>query len=114
MRISDWSSDVCSSDLFLRGQFGKGGEAGRTCQILFAQFDARESQNIAERRRRIRAEILIAHALYRTIALIEPACIEGRPAQQLLDTLVSLTPAASAERSETRRLGKEGISKDRQ
>src|SRR3546814_9442557 len=57
MRISDWSSDVCSSDLLMAGAEGAMQEAkgrGRNCFALFALSEEqrtrqRESISIGER-----------------------------------------------------------------
>src|SRR3546814_12459880 len=40
MRISDWSSDVCSSDLFVAGKLDEARQRGRQHQTLADQFAA--------------------------------------------------------------------------
>src|SRR3546814_10527721 len=40
MRISDWSSDVCSSDLFVAGKLDEARQRGRQHQKLADQFAA--------------------------------------------------------------------------
>src|SRR3546814_14143407 len=88
MRISDWSSDVCSSDLYLQPLFDLGA-------ALFSRHDA-----IADRRQRSIPETL--------------ARILAHRAENMLGGLFRLILVeqrhALAHRSEERRVGKECVS----
>src|SRR3546814_11445065 len=95
MRISDWSSDVCSSDLRLRGI-----DAFLDRRAAFHQFAHRLRR---EMRRRARG---IAHRRVDRVALPrQPRCFGLQFAQPLAQRL--------AGRTEERRVGKEWVSKGR-
>src|SRR3546814_14302676 len=87
MRISDWSSDVCSSDLIARDRIV---EIGQDRGIGFGQ----------------RAETVFQ--LLCNFALVDVwGVADQREAQLLLDFLERAQPVV--ERSEERRVGKEGV-----
>src|SRR3546814_16781158 len=118
MRISDWSSDVCSSDL--RAQFLETQPFGRTGQA--AERAARQ-RVLVEHRERILGEFEIEARKRAPRAADE---VERQPGQnlagpaggaehlaerapeRLLATLAQRRPAG--HRKEERRVGKEGVS----
>src|SRR3546814_20992925 len=98
MRISDWSSDVCSSDLLDAGPkgatvaFHNNAFANPVGLIAFIQKQAGE------------VKLRPDHTLvYRRAWETEPARVKG--VRQMLDELVKI-----AARSEERRVGKECVS----
>src|SRR3546814_13999271 len=93
MRISDWSSDVCSSDLVENERFGQGRDFGGRSEA--AHRDAAAcTLDIAHHL----AEVAARFDVDRVI-LPEPLHREG-----------VLVPAKRARRSEERRVGKESVS----
>src|SRR3546814_1618472 len=95
MRISDWSSDVCSSDLLAR--FGMGGEAlallGWIDQLVVAVGNLQRAQIQLE-------------------PLRDRRCIRANPRQRTLArrVVVDQQHAIARQRSEERRVGKECVS----
>src|SRR3546814_1492738 len=80
MRISDWSSDVCSSDLCLRRRWRQScpanrWESGRCCQML--QLPLRIREPVLEYFTRIDGEIRIAQDR-RSAAATRCCIIHGR------------------------------------
>src|SRR3546814_13014397 len=90
MRISDWSSDVCSSDLLLRHEPRPLGDALRGRLRRGDDVDLGAGQELSERQRDV-------------------AGARG----QVDAEEVGLVPADVGERSEERRVGKEGVSTGR-
>src|SRR3546814_4336049 len=84
MRISDWSSDVCSSDL---GPGGSRGKTGRTAG------DVRGNAAVVAGRNRPAGRV--------TNQCPDPSTVEWK---------LSWLPALRLRRSEERRVGKEGVS----
>src|SRR3546814_6748937 len=54
MRISDWSSDVCSSDLMFEHRATEGADAGAIFDEQLGIFPVDGSQHVADQRRRRR------------------------------------------------------------
>src|SRR3546814_1051067 len=96
MRISDWSSDVCSSDLVAEALLQLGGE-------LLGLTDHREGVEDL-----VGDEVghLLPLALLRHLVEV---VLEAAPAVQLEHGPVG--GGGAVERSEERRVGKEGVSK---
>src|SRR3546814_16019729 len=90
MRISDWSSDVCSSDLFTEGDQVRAGQA--LYQIDPAPYEAQVA-NARAALVRARSSIASTAALARRY-----------------NDLVKINAISRQERSEERRLGKECVS----
>src|SRR3546814_17044220 len=72
MRISDWSSDVCSSDLCRHGQLQAGEAAARSADIHLA----------AERRHAVR---VVIPAIAETTARGQPEILRGQRSVRSLD-----------------------------
>src|SRR3546814_8930050 len=68
MRISDWSSDVCSSDLHIEHRAGRGGDAGRGDQRLrkVERVDAVGHAASLTPSRRVKSRLCIAPSLCET------------------------------------------------
>src|SRR3546814_3234165 len=47
MRISDWSSDVCSSDLAVEAEYGRGGEAPEPFKLPLGNGGAERRDHLA-------------------------------------------------------------------
>src|SRR3546814_18052851 len=97
MRISDWSSDVCSSDLALAGE--------QTGVQAAAGGHARAVAIAAERRADRTDESDLAGAVVEAVARGHLAAVVGVERVQ--------RPACVDARSEERRVGKEGVSTGR-
>src|SRR3546814_16311957 len=98
MRISDWSSDVCSSDL------GKKGEVTQRLKNLgsLSPDERREAgQNLN------RVKDAIAEAIEARRADLEESALEAKLAGEAVDITL---PSRPAERSAERRVGKECVS----
>src|SRR3546814_18464368 len=108
MRISDWSSDVCSSDL-LAGQLTEGLSAG--LEQLSARFAALENDGGA-RNQRLGDAI---SALTQEAERMEHALASGNVAADGLisraEALLLALDSGARERSEERRVGKEWVSR---
>src|SRR3546814_19253998 len=103
MRISDWSSDVCSSDLRYHGTIGP--DPGRRSRTILEEnvADAVAEQDIGHERlvRERSAHHHVAHFAQLAPAAIELVGLCHIEAGQCVDL-----PASSEER----RVGKEGVS----
>src|SRR3546814_12083171 len=123
MRISDWSSDVCSSDLVVQGllALGEGGHQEADAQDQAAEHHAEIAPETAPEAAAlaIAADHLDAdrHLARRGLVGegIEPAVVAGGEQQrrQLYGQLDGDRAAAVEARSEERRVGKECVSKCR-
>src|SRR3546814_11506881 len=91
MRISDWSSDVCSSDLFTSGEFVIEATAAKTAKYCVRAID-----------RACRAGLINAMGV--AFEVLGPGqCREYGP-------LPNRTRSETGKRSEERRVGKECVS----
>src|SRR3546814_13557049 len=107
MRISDWSSDMCSSDLIAVVDEAAAGEVGTARETVdqrgefdVAQFDARQ-QVVG---RLVEQAAVVGRQADRVVALVDGA---EQAAQMLPDARGSGAEHVAA-RSEERRVGKEG------
>src|SRR3546814_12003756 len=100
MRISDWSSDVCSSDLLEPGAIDRGD---------IARFIETDAQNLLVDRARPREGELARFARDIIIFVRAELTDEGRTAERLFDRLAIIAAGRSAEG----RGGKECVSKCR-
>src|SRR3546814_15661613 len=91
MRISDWSSDVCSSDLDLRDRADGVLEALEVAGLVTLQLDLHQELGC-------RRDLLQRHL--RMVAADEAGLVEALQA----------VPAGRRRRSEERRVGKECVS----
>src|SRR3546814_16353122 len=112
MRISDWSSDVCSSDL-LRAYRGRGQPAGRgQISILDQRHDRRHAERV--RRRRDRDEGKLVARLGRLAQGARSRNGAGdaraRAGQGQAQGDRGRAGALRAGRSDERRVGKAGVS----
>src|SRR3546814_13280790 len=110
MRISDWSSDVCSSDLRHRADGSDALGDRRGISIAMAQ-----QIEIAGGAKRIVSPRSEEHRPFQNkpFALIRNAKAIEQPLQRIAreeDLKIGLLPAGSIERSEERRVGKECVS----
>src|SRR3546814_16482285 len=113
MRISDWSSDVCSSDLLINFISATG--------MLEAIFIDAEFEGAAIDGRPVPAALtqcMIEGLLFQTmiqgtgLALLEMTLIALKPVR-IGDTVWATVTVTGITRSETRRVGKEGASTSR-
>src|SRR3546814_13214785 len=106
MRISDWSSDVCSSDLDLRARIL---EASMT---RTEHNDENDTRKTIQRLAQLRAQKakLLGFDTYAAYSLADQMAKTPENAHKMLTETVH---AASAPRSEERRGGREGVRKSR-
>src|SRR3546814_13713333 len=101
MRISDWSSDVCSSDLFAKdpaGTLEKVAEIGyREVEYGGGGYDAMDHAALRKTMERLGLTSPSIHVGYEALA-------------SDFDGAVAMTKALGADRSEERRVGKECVS----
>src|SRR3546814_4187043 len=97
MRISDWSSDVCSSDLFLQGKLAISTAWGGGPDLFAALGISRALRLLA------RAEILSAPRALEW-GLLDAVADDGQPLEAFVDAYVAgfseRTPAVMLARSE--------------
>src|SRR3546814_20047309 len=127
MRISDWSSDVCSSDLFQAGLVvGPAiggvlvGSAGKHVAYLTAAVFAIAASmavawlRVTEPPRQLQRAPIFASIAEGARFVLGHQILLGALALDMFAVLfggaISLAPAFIKERSEARRLGKEGVS----
>src|SRR3546814_18211009 len=108
MRISDWSSDVCSSDLALTMRLGGGGpqradQAHARARVAQAQYDGTREKAVRD------AAIAWSDvdALEQEVAALRVNYISSR---QSRDVLAERFRVSRGTRSEERRAGRECVS----
>src|SRR3546814_8055446 len=74
MRISDWSSDVCSSDLAIRRFWRFGQSKPVNCHIIAAET---EGANVSNIRRKVADADRMAAAMVKHMADLSSAAIKG-------------------------------------
>src|SRR3546814_14651626 len=89
MRISDWSSDVCSSDLCRHGQLQAGEAAARSADIHLA----------AERRHAVR---VVIPAIAETTARGQPEILRGQRSVRSLAHGIQDQPSTKKKRNRAR------------
>src|SRR3546814_20369818 len=113
MRISDWSSDVCSSDLE-QGDDDEIATLGRTFNRMTGQLAAQQSELIAANRqldeRRRFTETVLAGVSAGVVGL-DPQGLVTLPNPSALTMLQRRFDQVTGQplRSEERRVGKEGV-----
>src|SRR3546814_20407230 len=111
MRISDWSSDVCSSDLVIAG----GGPAGTAAALTLAR--AGQSPLVIERGEAADAKLCGCFLSSETEAMLARLGVQAdRPRASTIDRVRLVAAHRSAAvrlGSEERRVGKEGVSTGR-
>src|SRR3546814_11883516 len=119
MRISDWSSDVCSSDLNLLSPFERIGQCS-TCPKLHRTAPARGDRLVPLNNHLLFFEmfqILVRYASQQIQRLLQPRRRHGRKDQKSVHHEWQGRPLIESrlKRSEERRVGKRGVSpgKDR-
>src|SRR3546814_14515530 len=113
MRISDWSSDVCSSDLLyqIHDRSGNGKSLGRMDAAREAEFQKYRQQKaeLKERGALLSAKLAESASLYRALRLPLLSSAAG-PILRVCDRrdlLGSHLPVVRPHRPETRRVGQE-------
>src|SRR3546814_13663119 len=113
MRISDWSSDVCSSDLLDQARFGV---ARWRLRLVALDLDTGLGERVALCHRGQQARVLVVRTVIATFVIKGKEAGEfhdlSRRAQDRLARAVAQIDAG-ALRSEERRVGKECVSKCR-
>src|SRR3546814_19972757 len=107
MRISDWSSDVCSSDLFAEGAFSQA-----FVPILGQARSTRATEEVRVLLDRVALLLTAALALITVVGIIGAPWVVTAMASGLR---AASRPAefAAAIRSDERRVGKEGVGRCR-
>src|SRR3546814_1449648 len=81
MRISDWSSDVCSSDLIRRGGTGRRGSSALRNQLH--QLAVRAVGEQPDRAVRVHLDLADAGAEVPAVGLVQPVAVDGHADQPL-------------------------------
>src|SRR3546814_15669945 len=104
MRISDWSSDVCSSDLAAQVAWTRAEVCGQVCDLLVGQV-----LGLLRHQRVLAVAVAIFLQRVREVVVVlaaelRIAGVDGRVA------FLAVAVHAGLARSEERRVGKEGVS----
>src|SRR3546814_15691351 len=120
MRISDWSSDVCSSDLRRQQQSGLAAAAGAP-QSMIDQAAAEQREQQAEEQRAARESAILALSADEEMSVATPSNLKETDVPAINGDRLALGPIRDPEaqqrktdlistRSAERRVGKECVS----
>src|SRR3546814_12294160 len=102
MRISDWSSDVCSSDLLPQGRAGGGGGVSRSLH---------DPQRVVPLRQQFGfARLRLVQVRFLDVAVAADVLRDGGDFGGEVDVAAVECVEQAADRSEERRVGKECVS----
>src|SRR3546814_18273170 len=104
MRISDWSSDVCSSDLIISLAVAEGADGVKVGTVIALLAAEGEDTGAAPSKPAKAEKSEKAQATES-----KPAAPQPRPAPELAKSADASSIASEKARSEERRVGKEGV-----